>query len=264
MNRNLFDASKYTTNEAKVLPVILLLDVSGSMRVVAPGTGKSTPTGKTVETDGETYKEVVGGVSRIQLLNEAVGKVLATLARQETMGFEFSVSVFTFGETARLHMEPTAAAEATWSPMCADGGTPMGAAIGLAKELIEDKSRIPSRAYRPAVILVSDGIPTDQWETPLTGFVSNGRSSKCDRMAMAIGKECNEDMLQKFIAGTENKLFHGEDAESIHEFFKRVTMSVSMRIKSKDPNKLPSEDDIRRSDDCGPEGSTSEDDEGYW
>ncbi len=261
MNNNLFDPSKYTKDEARILPVILLLDVSGSMMEVVSGT--FTQTGRTVESDGKTYEVVDGGVTRIQLLNEAVGKVLATLARQETMGFEFSVSVFTFGETAQLHMEPTAAAEATWSPMGASGGTPMGAAIGLVKELIEDKSRIPSNAYRPTVVLVSDGMPTDQWETPLTDFVSSGRSSKCDRMAMAIGKECNEDMLQKFIAGTENKLFHGEDAESIHEFFKRVTMSVSIRIKSMDPNTVPSETDIRL-DDCVTEGAASGDDEGYW
>lgn len=272
MSRALFDPSKFTTTKGKVLPVVLLLDVSGSMDEVVSGT--FTRTGQMVERDGKTWEMVDGGVTRIQLLNEAVSKVLATLAKQEGMGFEFLLSVFTFGETVSLHLAPTAAATAAWTAMQADGETPLGAALGLVKEMIEDRARTPSRAYRPTVVLVSDGRPTDEWEAPLADFVTNGRSSKCDRMAMAIGKEADEAMLQKFIAGTEHKLFRAEDAATIHEFFKLVTMSVTMRSRSQDPDVVPSEKDIRldgpslvqqtSATKSGSKEPTSGSDEGYW
>jgi len=63
----------------------------------------------------------------------------------------------------------------------------MGMALRMAKDLIEDKEIIPSKGYRPAVVLVSDGAPNDDWEGPMNDFISGGRSSKCERFAMAIG-----------------------------------------------------------------------------
>ena len=39
--------------------------------------------------------------------------------------------------------------------------TPMGTALKMAKDMIDDKQETPSRIYRPAVVLVSDGAPND-------------------------------------------------------------------------------------------------------
>jgi uncharacterized protein YegL len=63
--------------------------------------------------------------------------------------------------------------------MTADGCTAMGVAFSLAKGLIEDKNVVLSRAYRPTVVLVSDGQPTDAWERPIESLINEGRSSKC-------------------------------------------------------------------------------------
>jgi uncharacterized protein YegL len=78
------------------------------------------------------------------------------------------------------------------------GMTPLGTALQMAKAMIEDKDVVPSRAYRPTVVLVSDGGPNDAWEKPLNAFISDGRSAKCDRMAMAIGADADEAVLGKF------------------------------------------------------------------
>ena len=40
----------------------------------------------------------------------------------------------------------------------------MGSAFTIAHQLLEDREAIPSRAYRPALVLVSDGLPTDDGE----------------------------------------------------------------------------------------------------
>lgn len=112
----------------------------------------------------------------------------------------------------------------------------MGTALRMAKDMIEDKETTPSRAYRPLVILCSDGAPNDDWEAPMDNFIKDGRSSKCDRMAMAIGSDANEAVLKRFIEGTENPLFYAKDASSMHKFFKFVTMSVATRSHSQNPN----------------------------
>ena len=266
-----FDPSKFTTSKPKPLPVLLVLDVSGSMNEVVDGS--FTRTGQMVEEDGQTWEVVEGGVTRLQVLNQAVEEMIAALAKEEQLEHEFLVSVITFGEKVQLHLSPTRASSVSWENLDAGGETPLGEAIATTKRLIEDKETTPSRAYRPVVVLVSDGKPTDQWKEQLASFVGTGRSTKCDRMAMAIGTGADEEMLQQFIAGTQNRLCHAADATQVHEFFQRVTMSVTMRSTSRNPNEIPSEGDIKLGRHLAPaeeaskkssKGASSDDDEGYW
>lgn len=236
----MFDPKKFTTQTAKPLPVVLLLDVSGSM-------------------SGD----------KIDNLNKAVVDMLDTFAREEKMETEILVSVITFGSQVELHVSYTKASQVQWQRLQADGMTPMGAALKMAKAMIEDKGITPSRAYRPTIVLVSDGQPNDSWEKPLEDFISGGRSSKCDRMAMAIGRDADETVLKRFIEGTPHDLFYAENAGQLHEFFQRVTMSVTMRSRSKNPNVVPTPSEIKldgSSVKSNAAGSTakSADDEGYW
>jgi len=268
-----FDPSKFTASKAKPLPVMLVLDVSGSMNEVIGGNFKRT--GQTVFEDGQEWDVVEGGETRLQILNQAVKDMITALSREEAMEHEFLVSAITFGELVKTHLSPTRASDVKWTDLEAAGETPLGEAISRAKAMIEDKSTTPSRAYRPVVVLVSDGRPTDEWNNQLAAFVSDGRSTKCDRMALAIGTGADEKMLGQFIQGTQNSVFHASDAEKIHEFFQRVTMSVTIRSTSKDPNQVPPEGDIKLGRHLAPaEGGSSkkgsskrpsdEDDEGYW
>lgn len=236
MNIQRFDPSRFTTNQSKPLPVVLLLDVSGSMDEVISGTFERT--GKKIVDDGKTWEIVRGGTSRIQILNQAVQEMLASFVKEEQLNHEFLVSIITFGASVRVHLAPTKASRVDWTPLHAAGETPLGEALATAKRLIEDKEATPSRAYRPVVVLVSDGKPTDRWAESLESFISAGRSTKCDRIALAIGAGADEEMLRKFIAGTPNQLFRAENAAQILETFRRVTMSVTVRSKSKDPNQV--------------------------
>jgi len=245
----MFDPSKFTAPKAKPLPVFLLLDVSGSMNeVVDPENVRRT--GQTVVSDGQTWELVEGGTAKIQIMNEAVKNMIEAFAAEERMETEFMVSIIVFGDNATLHLPPTPASSVEWEDMTAEGCTAMGAAFSLAKGLIEDKKVVLSRAYRPTVVLVSDGQPTDDWKRPLESLINDGRSSKCFFMAMGIGEDPGMEVLERFISQTpvlaevngsaiHNTVFHATDAQKIHEFFRKVTMSVSTRSKSQNPNVVP-------------------------
>lgn len=234
---NTFNPEKFKTPSPKPLPVILLLDVSGSM-------------------SGD----------KIDNLNKAVENMLQAFAEEEkSMETEILVSVITFGDQASLYLSYTRASKVQWHKLMADGLTPMGSAITIAKNMIEDKKITTSGAYRPVVVLVSDGQPNDKWEKPLDKFISEGRSSKCDRMAMAIGRDADKKVLERFIEGTPHKLFCAENAAQLHEFFQRVTMSVTLRTKSKNPNVVPNPSEIKL--DGGSvksDNANNSEDEGYW
>jgi len=205
-----FDPKKFSVPEAQPIPIVLLLDVSTSMHGV-----------------------------KIDALNAAAKEMIASFSHE--MG-EFStvIAVITFGSAVSCHFNPPykKSQEIEWIDLAVSGSTPMGEALKMAKSLIEDKETTKGKWYRPAVILISDGQPTDEWEAPMNDFINEGRSSKCDRMAMAIGHDANEAVLGRFTAGTENQLFFAHDAKDIHKFFKLVVMSVSKRSRSTNPNVL--------------------------
>jgi uncharacterized protein YegL len=205
-----FDPSKFTAPKAKPLPVIFLLDVSGSM-------------------SGE----------KIRNLNDAVRDMLEDFSDTENGETEIHVAIITFGLQVKLHQPLISASAIQWQDLSADGMTPLGTALQMAKAMIEDKDIVPSRAYRPTVVLVSDGGPNDTWEKPLNDFINDGRSAKCDRIAMAIGADADEAVLGKFFEGTTHPLLYAENAKQLRECFKYITMSVTIRTKSQTQNIVP-------------------------
>jgi uncharacterized protein YegL len=174
--------------------------------------------------------------SKISELNIAVNDMIKSFKGENQNEATIQMAIITFGGEVNLALPLKDVANITDFKLQANGDTPMGVALEMAKAMIEDKEIIPSNGYRPTVVLVSDGQPNDSWQEPLKAFISSGRSSKCDRFAMAIGEDADKNVLNTFLQGTENPLFYAKDAKSISQFFRRVTMSVSVRSKSSNPN----------------------------
>lgn len=190
------------------LPVVVLADVSGSMGV-----------------DG-----------KIQALNLAVREMIDAFKDEDDLRAEIHVSVITFGGAAHVHLPLDRAAAALWTDLGANGGTPMGAAFELARALVEDRNKVPSRAYRPTLVLVSDGQPTDEWRQQLDALLKSERGGKAFRMALAIGADADHAVLQEFLADAEARVYRADEARQIRKFFQVVTMSVSARSRSATPN----------------------------
>ena len=185
-----FNPNNYKAPEAKKLPVILLLDVSGSM-----------------------------SGAKIDSLYDATIDMIETFAAAQAKEQVIDVAIITFGDTVDLHK------------FRASGMTPMGTALKMAKDMIDDKNETPSRIYRPAVVLVSDGAPNDDWKGPMDKFINDGRSAKCQRFAVAIGNDADRKVLERFTKDP-NAVFFAEDAKDISEQFKTITMSITTPAKS--------------------------------
>ena len=203
---------RFTVSTPRPLPVIVLADTSGSME----------------------------GEGKIQALNAAIKEMISTFSGEGYLRAEIQVSCITFGGEAQVRLDLIAARDVSdFNDFSANGCTPMGAAFRLAHQLLEDKDRIPSRAYRPVLILISDGMPTDDWETAFKDLCRSERAQKATRLAMAIGSDADKDMLNEFANDPEAPLFEGHNARDIHRFFRAVTMSVTARTVSQNPNIAP-------------------------
>jgi len=204
--------NRLQVRKPRVLPVLILADVSGSMEYA----GKS------------------------EALNQSVRDMIRAFAAEDDLNAAIHVGVITFGGEARVHIPLQAARSIEWTDMQAQGMTPLGGALQLATSIIEDREQVPSKAYRPTVVLVSDGMPNDPgWEDTMRRFITSGRTSKVDRMALAIGPDADLEMLKMFLANPEKQVFFAQDAAQIMKFFRFVTMSISMRSRSMNPNIIP-------------------------
>jgi len=201
----------------RAAPVLLLLDVSGSMN------------------DDKGAK--------INNLNKAVTEMIDFLKKDAVHNEgTYLVSIITFGgDKAKKFLPFTDVNKITWNPLSAGGGTPLGQALKIAKEMIEAKEdkAVTGRCYATTVVLVSDGMPNPGWEKPLDAFIGEGRSLKCDRWAMGIGTDVNEKMLRRFskpkVKPEDDERYVQGAAPDIVKFFKKVSISVSMQNKPPPP-----------------------------
>lgn len=203
--------NEFVIAEARPLPVIILADVSGSM----------------------------GQNDKIKVLNDAVREMIAVFSEEENGIAEIHVCVIAFGGSeAKVHETLKPARKIVWKPMQANGKTPMGSAFTMAKQLVEDRNIIPGRAYRPTIVLVSDGAANDSWEEPLKELLSSERASKASRFAIGIGDDAEKTTLNAFLADSAGRVIEAHEARDIKKFFRWVTMSVTSRSRSSTPNRL--------------------------
>lgn len=184
----------YFTDGAKPMPVILLLDISNSM-----------------------------GGEKISTLNRSVETMINSFKKVASEHVVIHLAVITFSSTASLYLPLQPVEKVSWRELSAGGGTNLADALIMAKKMIEDRNVIPSRAYRPVVILVSDGYPFHGWEQPMADFIDKGRSRKCDRMSMVIGDKSATAVMEQFIRDSGNRVFFGNDANDIPVFFRQAT-----------------------------------------
>lgn len=193
---------------ARRLPVILMLDTSGSM-----------------------------AGQKMEVLNAAVRTMLNDFASVDSCEVEIYTAIYTFGPDAKEIIPFMAAyeAERQYKDLEAHGGTPLGAVLELVKNsTLENKELITSSDYRPIVLVVSDGEPNDDWETKFADFCGTGRSSKCSRMALSIEIEQNSgayEMLERFVSD-DQKVFMASEAREIKEFFKLFSQTTVAKLST--------------------------------
>jgi uncharacterized protein YegL len=215
------DFKEFLKKEERVLPVFLLVDVSGSM------------SGQKISSVNVALKEML-----YSLRNVANSKGLIKL------------SIITFGnDKVSVIKSLSEITDSEAYQLDAKGNTPMGVAFEYVSNLIEDVNIVSKRSYTPTIVLISDGLPTDypgdltnivydkllEWSS-LNQLLTGTRSSKALRVAMGIGSDYNYSFLKAFVNNPNIPVIKANDSKTIEKFFQWVTMSISMRSISANPN----------------------------
>ena len=195
---------EFIAQPKRVLPLILLADTSSSMS------------------------------NCIGELNMAIRDMLGTLKEQESLKAEIYISFITFGKGgANLHTALTPVSDIEFNDFIVGDLTPLGGALRIAKDMVENREIITSKSYAPIVLLLSDGGPNDNgWEDELDRFINEGRTKKCIRMSLGIGRDYDYEVLESF--SSNGKVYEAKDSTNIIDFFKFMTMTIKEKTLSKD------------------------------
>lgn len=152
----------------------------------------------------DTSGSMVG--SKIGSVNDAIENVLPMIGEisDENPDAEINVAALEFSTGTRwLYDEPKEAKDFIWQKVEADGLTSLGEACEeLNKKLSRSGGFMPTSSgsgyFAPAIILLSDGGPTDNFEGGLKVLQGNSWYKNAIKIAIAIGDDADKDVLKQF------------------------------------------------------------------
>lgn len=165
---------------------------------------------------------------KIQALNNAIREAIPHMrdVADSNPNADLLVRALKFSSGAAWHVaQPTPVENFNWTDVPAAGVTDMGRAFALVAEQL----RIPpmtDRALPPVLVLISDGQPTDNYASGLDAIMQQPWGRKAVRIAIAIGQDADNDVLQKFIGHPELKPLQAGNAEALVKYIRWVSTAV--------------------------------------
>lgn len=171
---------------------------------------------------------------KIEQLNFAIREALPAMqdTANDNPNAEVLVRVITFSTGAHWHVgTPTPVGNFAWADIIADGVTDMGKALSQ----VADQMKIPpmsDRALPPVLVLVSDGQPTDDFSTGLKALLDQPWGKRAVRLAIAVGRDADLDVLSRFIAQPELKPLQANNAPALVSFIRWASTAVLKAVSS--------------------------------
>jgi uncharacterized protein YegL len=76
------------------------------------------------------------------------------------------------------------------------------------------------RGLPPVLVLISDGQPTDDFESGLKELMAVPWGKKAVRIGIAIGEDADMEVLQQFIGNKELQPLHAHNAEQLVKYIR--------------------------------------------
>ena len=148
---------------------------------------------------------------KIQSVNDAIENVLPIIGEisDENPDAEINIAAMKFSTGVDwVYNEPKEAKDFIWQPVSPEALTSLGEACReLNRKLSRTNGFMPTSTgsgyYAPAIILLSDGGPTDDFPGGLKVLKENSWFKNAIKVAIAIGEDADEDVLREFTGSSE-------------------------------------------------------------
>ena len=146
-----------------------------------------------------------------------------------------------------MYSTPIASDSFQWNNVDADGVTDLGSACRELSEKLSKNGflKAPSGSVAPAIFLMSDGEPTDDFESGLNLLQQNNWFKHAIKVAVAIGDDANKDVLAKFTGNIE-AVITVHTPEALKKWIRKVSITSSQigsRSQPVNDGQIPSKQD---------------------
>lgn len=169
--------------------------------------------------------------AKIGTLNQAVEDVIPEIRdiSADNADAQIKIAVLEFSSGARwVTQAPVPADGFDWQYLEAAGLTDLGDACRELNDKLSRNSFMSdiTGSFAPAVFLLSDGAPTDNYREGLEKLWENNWFKKAIKVAVAIGDDANLDILAEF-TGTSETVLTVHNPESLKKMIRFVSVTSS-------------------------------------
>lgn len=176
-----------------------------------------------VDTSGSMQGTKIGAV------NTAIREVLPELKDAGGSDIDLKVACLTFSSGCQwMYSTPIASDSFQWTNVDADGVTDLGAACRELNEKLSKNGflKATSGSVAPVIFLLSDGEPTDDFESGINLLQQNNWFKHGIKVAVAIGDDANKDVLAKFTGNIE-AVITVHTPEALRKWIRKVSITSS-------------------------------------
>lgn len=186
-----------------------------------------------VDTSGSMYGEKIGS------LNDAIRETVPDLKdlSQSNPDAAIKIAVMQFDTNVRwLYPQPIDSEQFRWNDLQAGGLTELGAALLELNGKLSKTQFMQEAAgsYAPVLILLSDGGPTDNFDSALEVIKKNAWFKHAIKIAIAIGNDADKNVLAQFTGNSESVIeVHNKSAlKAIIRFVSVTSSQVNSKSSS--------------------------------
>ena len=186
-----------------------------------------------VDTSGSMYGEKMGA------LNDAIRETVPDLKdlSQSNPDAAIKIAVMQFDTNVRwLYPQPIDSEQFRWNDLQAGGLTELGAALLELNGKLSKTQFMQEAAgsYAPVLILLSDGGPTDNFDSALEVIKKNAWFKHAIKIAIAIGNDADKNVLAQFTGNSESVIeVHNKSAlKAIIRFVSVTSSQVNSKSSS--------------------------------
>lgn len=192
-----------------------------------------------VDCSGSMFGEKIGAV------NHAIQSTIPEMAdaAKNNPNAQLLVRTLKFSTGASwITANPIPIEEFAWDDLEAGGVTDLGKAF----DMLAAQLTIPpmsDRALPPVLVLLSDGQPTDDYKKSLDKLLHLPWGKKSVRIAISIGQDADDDVLQQF-TGNRELVLQANNPQALVKMIKWASTAASMVSAPASRPKDPEETDL--------------------
>lgn len=126
------------------------------------------------------------------------------------------LNVIKFSTSADWHiLNPASIGDIQWKMIESHGITNTGAALNLLAQYLEENPQKFCTKNRPAIILITDGIPTDDYQSGLRALLNTKWGLKSIRYAISLGEDVEASSLRDFVRRSKGDFIQVDGCKSL-------------------------------------------------